>query len=219
MQQTQQSTNSAAVSNKVDVHLLHMPEEINTIGDLDDPHIVVHHLNGIVDGILKARTIGFNSGTEPYVSFVDPDDEVNLSAFKQCIDVLDANPHLGGVYTNSTIIHFRDHVPDKVKYRDDHEWSLDWMKTSTPVHQLMVGRREIVTQAINNIPAELGVGRTALAEQLIYAHMAVLAPFQFINIQGYTWYCRRGAAHSRSRYDEKERTRAYIARLIDENSN
>lgn len=58
-----------------------MPNEIDIVGDLDDPHIVVHHLDGIEGDILAARIQGFSVGTEKYVSFVDPEETTKISEF------------------------------------------------------------------------------------------------------------------------------------------
>lgn len=198
---------------KVDVHVLHLPDEINICGDLNDPHVDVHHLDGIRGNTLQARTNGFRAGSNPYVSFVDPDDEVDLTGYKKCLDELETNPELGGVYTNSWIKYEREDLRDRRQYRD-HVWELDRMRKSIPIHPMFVIRRSVMEEALNaivNPPAYW-----TLAEQMIYAHCAVIAPFKYLDFVAYTWYDRIKGGHTNSKAADRKAVRKYIDKLLDD---
>lgn len=184
----------------VDVHVLHLPDEISIIGKVEHPLITVHHLDGIPDLLYQARINGFLQGNLPYVSFVDPDDQVNLTAFEDCVNELVINPHLGGVYTNSIVIHELPDVPER-KMFPSHEWSLGWHSTRhPPIHSLIVFRRSVIEEAIINTKRILKEQKHVFEsvpelEYLIFACVAKIAPFKFLDIVGYKWYNRLNGAH------------------------
>lgn len=202
---------------KIDVHLLHMPNGIEIVGDISSPHIVVRHKEGIVGNTLNARLNAFALGSEPYISFVDPDDEVNVDAFKICLDELEANPELGGVYTNSTIIHHNPNIYDRPHFLD-HVWSKEYhMSRMNPIHQLTVMRRSVYEQIIEQMLQDITPFRHLLlsySEQIMYAYIASVAPWKFINVNGYNWYKRVGTNHSNASIEITNIVRAHIKEIL-----
>ena len=63
----------------------------------------MHVLPGIPDRIGEARAAGYAQGTLPLVSFVDPDDLYEASAFTQLADALDACPQAVMAYTDEAL--------------------------------------------------------------------------------------------------------------------
>jgi hypothetical protein len=184
---------------KVDVHMAHMPGELVNWNkcDISNQPIVLHHIDGIPGNILQTRIDGFSLGTHKYVSFWDPDDTIEPGAFQQCIDFLELYPKYGGCYTNSTII--RDGKHPTAMYKQ-HKWSLEYhSKSPLPVHQLVVVRREVIQQATHNLPP---ISDSQLCEQLIYAHCAVIAPFYFLDINGYNWFDHPQGDHKNANFEK-----------------
>ena len=79
---------------RIDVHLLTLNEPAEwreaCIASLEDAPIQLHVLPGVPGRIGEARAAGYAQGTLPLVSFVDPDDLYEASAFTQLADALDA---------------------------------------------------------------------------------------------------------------------------------
>ena len=175
------------MEHRVDVHVLHMPAENKIWADicnesLANEPINIHHLPGIYGQLREARYRGFNQGTAEYVSFVDPDDYVEPGIFQQCIDVLDANPTICGVYTLSSILHENGTVTIHHPYR---EYGAFVEPRPLEIHQLTVMRRDSVMRAystnFDQIPQLTG------DMQWIYWTMAAKAPWIAIPTIGYNW--------------------------------
>ena len=77
---------------RIDVHLLTLNEPAEwreaCIASLEDAPIQLHVLPGIPGRIGEARAEGYAQGTLPLVSFVDPDDLYEASAFTRLADAL-----------------------------------------------------------------------------------------------------------------------------------
>jgi uncharacterized membrane protein len=96
-----------ATQARIDVHLLTFSEpdawrEV-CIASLAGAPIQLHVLPGIPGRIGQARAAGYMQGTLPLVSFVDPDDRYEASAFTKLADALDANPQAVMAYTDETL--------------------------------------------------------------------------------------------------------------------
>ena len=94
---------------KVDTHVILMPDTQRNWweecrGSLEGESINLHIVKGVKGHIGKGRVEGFNRGTSPYISYVDPDDLVIKGAFQACIDVLDKTPEACGAYTSEYLI-------------------------------------------------------------------------------------------------------------------
>lgn len=94
---------------KVDVHLLVLPSTDRKllqmcIDSLAGEPITLHVVDGVPGHLGEARVKGFQQGTSPYVSYIDPDDLVLSGAFGACLDALKNNPEACGVYTDELLI-------------------------------------------------------------------------------------------------------------------
>lgn len=130
---------------RIDVHLLTLNEPVAwreaCIASLSGAPIQLHVLPGIPGRIGQARAAGYIQGTLPLVSFVDPDDRYEASAFTQLADALDANPQAVMAYTDETLTdeRGRDIAMRRLPYsRQQHEGS------ASHVHGLIVMRRCVV---------------------------------------------------------------------------
>lgn len=184
------------MTNRVDVHVLHMPYEKPSwrekcLNQLAAEPVNVHHLDGIAGDIRAARNAAFRVGTAEYVSFVDLDDEITPGIFQHCIDILDQNPDVCGVYTMSHIIDENDNVVGFTHaFRPFlQESRCDFLE----IHQLVVMRREKVIQMLDShydeIPLCVG------AEVHMYWLMARNDPWIATKRLGYKWRVHSGGAH------------------------
>ena len=83
-----------ATKARIDVHLLTLNEPAKwreaCIASLTGAPIQLHILPGIPGRIGKARAAGYTQGILPLVSYVDPDDRYEASAFTRLADAMDA---------------------------------------------------------------------------------------------------------------------------------
>ena len=135
---------------RIDVHLLTLnePDEWrkDCIASLAGAPIQLHVLPGIPGRIGQARAAGYTQGSLPLVSFVDPDDRYEASAFAQLADALDASPLAVMAYTDETLTdeHGRDIAMRRLPYsRQQHAGS------ASHVHGLIVMRRSAVEAVLH----------------------------------------------------------------------
>lgn len=180
----------------IDVHVLHSQHEYQPwweqcLQSLQNQPINIFELDGIPGDIRQARYNGFTQGTAPYVSFVDPDDFVYPDTYQKCLEELQLNPHVCGVYTMSHVI--RDDQVDLMhEYRP---WSLELHSTNIcEVHQVTVMKRELVLdcykQCFDDIPLHL------YNQAYLYLHLAQHSPWKAINHIGYGWRDHNGGNHN-----------------------
>ena len=130
---------------RIDVHLLTLEEprewRDECIQSLQGAPIELHVLPGIPRHIGQARALGFACGELPLVSFVDPDDRYEASAFAQLADALDSCPHALLAYTDESLMDTQGHQQP----RRPHAYSR-WLhaNNASHVHGLIVMRREAV---------------------------------------------------------------------------
>ena len=146
-----------ATEARIDVHLLTLNEPAQwreaCIASLAGAPIQLHILPGIPGRIGEARAAGYAQGILPLVSYVDPDDRYEASAFTRLADALDACPQAVMAYTDETLTNEsgRDIAVRRLTYsRRQHASS------GSHVHGLIVMRRPAVeavlkeTTDINN---------------------------------------------------------------------
>ena len=130
---------------RIDVHLLTMNEPPEwreaCIASLDGAPIQLHVVPGITGHIGEARAAGFAAGSLPLVSFVDPDDLYEPSAFTQLADALDARPQAVMVYTDEALTDENGHdiAVRRLAYS---RWQ--HANSASHVHGLIVMRRSVV---------------------------------------------------------------------------
>lgn len=134
---------------RIDVHLLTLNEPADwreaCIASLDGAPIQLRVLPGIPGRIGEARLAGYAQGALPLVSFVDPDDLYEASAFTQLADALDACPQAVMAYTDEALTdeNGRDIAMRRLAYSR-------WQHTNSAshVHGLIVMRRAAVESVI-----------------------------------------------------------------------
>ena len=130
---------------RIDVHLLTLEEprewRDECIQSLQGAPIELHVLPGIPGHIGQARALGFACGELPLVSFVDPDDRYEASAFAQLADALDSCPQALLAYTDEAHMDTQGNQQP----RRPHAYSR-WLhaNNASHVHGLIVMRREAV---------------------------------------------------------------------------
>lgn len=202
------------------MHVLHQPNESEEWNaelrlSLDRLPVNVYNLEGTHNNILDGRIRGFNTGSSPYISFADPDDIVHIRGIEECLNVLENDQNISGVYTNSTVL--MESGREFLLYKHK-EWTVEWhAKTALPIHQLCVIRREVMEQALRQLPKDNDIIKAAymFPEQLIFAHVAKIAPWKFLpDIIGYVWRKRASGAHKHGTRNEKQIIRNYIKSLL-----
>jgi hypothetical protein len=130
---------------RIDVHLLTLNEPAEwreaCIASLDGAPILLHVVPGIAGRIGEARVAGYAQGTLPLVSFVDPDDLYEASAFTQLADALDACPQAMMAYTDEALT---DEAGRKLAVRRLAYSRWQHANSASHVHGLIVMRRTAV---------------------------------------------------------------------------
>ena len=136
---------------RIDVHLLTLNEPAQwreaCIASLVGAPIRLHVVPGIPGRIGEARAAGYARGSLPLVSFVDPDDLYEASAFTQLADALDACPKAVMAYTDEALTgeNGRDIAVRRLAYS---RWQ--HANSASHVHGLIVMRRTAVEAALKD---------------------------------------------------------------------
>lgn len=188
---------------RIDVHLLTLNEPAEwreaCIASLQGAPIQLHVLPGIPGSIGEARAAGYTQGTLPLVSFVDPDDQYEASAFTQLADALDACPQAVMAYTDEALMDARGQslAIRRLAYsRWQHAHS------ASHVHGLIVIRRSAVEAALKDI-AELNNFAEWLLTQLLAQRGGVL----YLPMVGRHWRQHPQQSHRSSDPDAVRRIR------------
>ena len=134
---------------RIDVHLLTLNEPAEwreaCLASIKGAPIQLHVLPGIPGRIGEARAAGYAQGNLPLVSFVDPDDLYEASAFTQLADALDACPQAVMAYTDEALTDEagRDIAVRRLAYS---RWQ--HANSASHVHGLIVMRRSAVEVAL-----------------------------------------------------------------------
>ena len=139
---------------RIDVHLLTLNEPAEwreaCIASLDAAPIQLHVLPGVQGAVGQARAQGFAQGHLPLVSFADPDDLYEASAFTELANALDACPGAVLAYTDEALIDANGQSLGvrRIAYSR-------WQHTMSPshVHGLIVMRRAAVEAVLSEITA------------------------------------------------------------------
>jgi hypothetical protein len=87
----------------------------------------------------------------------------------------------------------------------------------TPIHPMIAFRRDVYESIVDQMVKNVATFRPKLlsySEQLIYAYIASKAPWQFINVNAYTWYKRPGGNHSNATIDITNWVRNHIREVL-----
>lgn len=137
---------------RIDVHLLTLNEPVEwreaCIASLEEAPIRLHVLPGVPGRIGEARAAGYAQGTLPLVSFVDPDDLYEASAFTQLADALDACPQAVMAYTDEALTdeNGQDIAVRRLAYS---RWQ--HANSASHVHGLIVMRRSAVEAVLDQL--------------------------------------------------------------------
>lgn len=137
---------------RIDVHLLTLNEPAQwreaCIASLKDAPIQLHVLPGIAGRIGEARAAGYAQGRLALVSFVDPDDLYEASAFTQLADALDACPQAVMAYTDEALTdeNGQDIALRRLAYS---RWQ--HANSASHVHGLIVMRRSAVQEVLDKL--------------------------------------------------------------------
>ena len=207
--------------NPIDVHVLHLPGENEAWRKQCDDSLVghpinIHHIDGVVGDMRRARGNGFSMGTAPYVSFVDPDDFVSPNAFEVCLNEIQQYPDVCGVYTLSNVIHVGDDGSDSEPslLHPFQQWPLPKKGRLLEIHQLVVMKRELVQYVYDNFYEE--IPRMQHAETWVYWTMAQWNPWRAVDFVGYNWRIRKDGAHNNRvnhGYDESMKAAKYVTAI------
>lgn len=210
------STVYTRMTNLVDVHILHLPNENQDWWKLCEESlrghpINVHNLEGIVGDFRAARRRGYEQGSAPYVTYVDPDDIVLPGAYQACISVLEADPSLGGAHTNSQKIDKDGNVIEEMII-PDRPWDIDKMiRCPMPVHQVAVVRRSVMEQAFELVEVPQ---KNTCVDYILYASVAAIAPWYYIPIHGYQWRIHDDGYHHTIDRKKVSEARKLIRKLL-----
>ncbi|WP_147654004.1 glycosyltransferase family 2 protein [Vulcaniibacterium gelatinicum] len=130
---------------RIDVHMLMLDEPAAwreaCLASLAGAPIRLHVLPGIPGRIGQARAAGYRRGNLPLLSFVDPDDLYEASAFTQLADALDACPSAVLAYTDEALM---DEQGRDVGVRRLAYSAFQHAHSASHVHGLIVMRRAAV---------------------------------------------------------------------------
>jgi hypothetical protein len=192
--------------NNIDVHILH---KSNTKTPLEEVWwdecqqsmlnlpINIHQLTGSsgISEMMSNRERGFRMGNSEYVSFVDPDDVVHGNPFQDCVDAMEHDVTLCGVYTNSYVTYEGTDKPPSIFFNYDNWSPVHHITSKTPVHQVAVFKRKHIDTVFNTIK-RLDLSTGSYSEVVIFTILATLGPWKLLsNNFGYTWRSHDSGLH------------------------
>ncbi len=176
----------------IDVHTLAHPTQDRRASTLRlgaqlESEPVAHHVTpGKILQLGAARAEGFSRGVEPYVSFVDDDDEIVPGIFDEILTRFDQEPDLAGVCTEERIVG-RD-GEDVLKFRRPYYRRQDFRN----VHHLVVYRRDAVLPHL----AALAEIEHCPEPYLACAILCAGGKIAHLPRCGYVWYRHAGGVSS-----------------------
>lgn len=188
---------------RIDVHLLTLNEPAewreSCIASLEGAPIQLHVLPGIPGRIGEARATGYAQGALPLVSFVDPDDLYEASAFAQLADALDACPQAVMAYTDEALTDEagRDIAVRRLAYS---RWQ--HANSASHVYGLIVMRRSVVETVLKEI-----TDLTNFAEWLLTLVVAKSGGVLYLPIVGRHWRQHPQQSHRKGDPDAVRRIR------------
>ncbi len=159
---------------RIDVHLLTLDERAEwreaCIESLAGAPIRLHILPGTPGRIGKARAAGYARGTLPLVSFVDPDDLYEASAFARLADALESHPQAVLAYTDEALM---DEAGRPLGLRRLAYSAFQHAHSASHVHGLIVMRRAVV-EAVLDATTDIHPMADWLLTRLVVRRGAVL---------------------------------------------
>lgn len=160
------------------------------------PNINLNILQGnSVKHFYFLRKEGYSHGNAQYVSHVNDDDYIIGNPFLECIEELEKNKNLCGVYTNSYISNINK-TYNLTPFYNHKQWDINFHITHPrPIHELVVIRRNMLNLAFERIENFIKllspIERDYMlhdAEQTIYTALAYFGEWKFLpNVFGYVW--------------------------------
>lgn len=180
----------------IDVHVLLLPDtnpvwwqECRETLRAEPVHL--HLVEGIEGHIGKGRARGFDLGTTPYVSCVDPDDLVIPGAFEACLQALENHPEACGAYTDQLLMDAEGNVI-KPGIWSGRPWNPLLQLEPKYLHPVYVMRRCFVRKYL------LELGRWPnMAEFVLKGLITAHGPWIHVNRFGYKWRMSDSPAHKR----------------------
>lgn len=87
----------------------HMKRVIRKLSQLS--FITVHEIEGTLGDIGIGRKQGFLSGVNDFVTFINDDDDVEVSVIEQCFNQLQENPSIDAIVTKScSVVNGKQHI-------------------------------------------------------------------------------------------------------------
>lgn len=172
--------------NRVDLHVLRDPARSHwhdaLFASLADQPCNVFVLDAVPGDLGRGRTLGFEAGSAPYVSFADDDDLVMPGAIAACVAALERDQGAVGAYTDEVWIDERGcRLSDGPSVGV--EWSLPWhLATPFGVHHLLVMRRDSLMPLL---PIVDGLARSA--DWTLTRLLALKGHWFHVPMIGYQW--------------------------------
>lgn len=160
-----------------------------------NPLVSLHITQPVWGNVLQARYDAYLQGSNPYVTWIDDDDEVlDVTWLSQAVDALEADKHLAAIYPRwvaydgNTVRATSPAIP----------WEINLVRRSPPVaHHLTIMRRTHVLAVLKQ--ALDGVGLLVQqTENLITASMVRYGRLQLQPTIAYRWNLFPGTARTMS---------------------
>jgi hypothetical protein len=155
------------------------------------PLITLHDAPWVDQNLRLARLQGFSMGTNPYVSFIDDDDDVlDVSWIGEAVQILEGNPGISAVYPRYETYHNGRSIKT-LPIQDP--WNAELHRRPPPVaHHLTIMRRENVLE----IHEHMKIHPIIMREQDVILTQAMLRFGRMHPVQNiaYRWHLRPGSA-------------------------
>lgn len=177
----------------IDIHLIPEPgfDASYTINALKHPDITVQIGQFVYLNVLEARLKAYKMGNNPFVSFVDTDNDkiLDLSWISEALDIL-KNPKIVAVYPRWKC---HDYITPYEPWDRKHHWHL--AKYGPKAHHLTIMRREPVIELLED--AKKNVGHLmSKTEIYLPGALARYGDFAPVNAIAYDWVLRENSART-----------------------
>lgn len=177
----------------IDIHMIdsgrYPTEAENQRVTMRHPLVKLQAAEYVHRNMREARYKGFGLGTNPYVSWIDDDDEVlDVSWLEQAVTLLENDPTIAGVYPRYETYH-RGRVISQLPLQEP--WTAELHRSPPPVaHHLTIMRRENV-MAIHEL---LKANQIMTREQDVLLTQAQLRFGRMVPLPNiaYRWHLRPG---------------------------
>lgn len=132
------------LDNLLDIHMLALPSDFRSVAMscLLVNNAIIRVLPGMLGKIGLARKIGYSLGDAPFVSFADPDDFYDSSAFGRLAQALQNNPQCSFGFTREV---------RNGRITNAGEWSVErQLRQCSFVHGVIVFRRELLQDSLSD---------------------------------------------------------------------